>query len=105
MSPTSYRTAPPRVTLRNPHCNTVSRGAKLSTNNLVIADLKTVRAHDGRPLSFVLLARKMIGHGVCDAFHRMSIVLEVLLVLSSVGLSVALSWLAVGEMFRLVRID
>jgi hypothetical protein len=31
--------------------------------------------------------------------------LEVLLVLSSVGLSVALSRLAVGEMFRLVRID
>jgi len=30
---------------------------------------------------------------------------EVLLVLSSVGLSVVLSRLAVGEMFRLVRID
>jgi hypothetical protein len=31
--------------------------------------------------------------------------LEVLLVVSSVGLSVALSRLAVGEMFRLVRLD
>ncbi len=30
---------------------------------------------------------------------------EVLLVVSSVGLSVVLSRLAVGEMFRLVRID
>jgi len=36
---------------------------------------------------------------------RMSMMLEVLLVLSSVGLSVVLSRLAVGEMFRLVRMD
>jgi len=35
----------------------------------------------------------------------MVIVLEMLLVISSVALSVALSRLAVGEMFRLVRID
>jgi hypothetical protein len=36
---------------------------------------------------------------------RVSVVLELLLVVSSVGLSVGLSRLAVGEMFRLVRID
>jgi hypothetical protein len=35
----------------------------------------------------------------------MATMFELLLVLSSVGLSVALSRLAVGEMFRLVRID
>jgi hypothetical protein len=35
----------------------------------------------------------------------MSEVLVLLLVVSSVGLSVGLSRLAVGEMFRLVRID
>jgi len=36
---------------------------------------------------------------------RVSVVLELLLVVSSVGLSVGLSRLAVGEVFRLVRID
>jgi len=46
----------------------------------------------------------MAGHAVCDCSWRMSVVAEVLLFATSIGLSVALARLAVGEMFRLVRI-
>lgn len=45
------------------------------------------------------------GTRLANVLNRVLIMFEVLLVVSSVGLSVVLSRLAVGEMFRLVRID
>jgi hypothetical protein len=51
------------------------------------------------------LAQKRSGTRLAGDLSRMSEMLVLLLVLSSVGLSVGLSRLAVGEMFRLVRID
>ena len=45
------------------------------------------------------------GMRLANESSRVMMMLELLLVVSSVGLSVVLSRLAVGEMFRLVRID
>jgi hypothetical protein len=45
------------------------------------------------------------GTRLANGFNQVLTMFAVLLVLSSVGLSVVLSRLAVGEMFRLVRID
>ena len=44
-------------------------------------------------------------HAPCEWIYQVMMMFELLLVVSSVGLSVVLSRLAVGEMFRLVRMD
>ena len=47
----------------------------------------------------------MSRHDACEGTPYMSVVAELLLVTSSVGLSLALSRLALGEVFRLVRLQ
>jgi hypothetical protein len=62
-------------------------------------------AHSARgALKFVRVLTETAGHDVCEWLGRMSVVAELLIFITSIGLSVALARLAVGEMFRLVRI-
>ena len=104
MSPTSYRTAPPRVSVKKLHHNTPDlHAAGVNGDSVVNRGRENVQN----------LRRK--AH-VREHFYRqdqgtpfannssMSALAELLLVLTSIGLSVALARLAVGEMFRLVRI-
>jgi hypothetical protein len=91
--------------LKNPNCNTQVRLVRRSTDSPVIHHLKlSAPAATGDDIC-VAHDRKPAGTTLANGLRRMSMMLELLLVLSSVGLSVVLSRLAVGEMFRLVRID
>ena len=48
---------------------------------------------------------QLFGHARCAAGRRMEDLAAIFVVVSSVGISIGLSRLAVGEMFRLVRTD
>jgi hypothetical protein len=87
-------------------CGTRSEGvAHAPIDDPVAAHHKSVRADTLNHQNRAPLEHGTHGTTLAKGFNRMLIMLEVLLVVSSVGLSVVLSRLAVGEMFRLVRID
>ena len=91
--------------LKNPNCNTHVRLAHGPTDSPVTHHLKLSGARSAADEICAAHGRKAAGTTLARGWMRISMMLELLLVLSSVGLSVVLSRLAVGEMFRLVRID
>src|SRR5690348_5462240 len=102
MSPTSYRTAPPRVNTRNLQFNTrLTKVARFRDPGLRTVNLSPLRSdiHTGK-------YRKRLGTRFAHAAaNAMTAITALVLVISSAALSIGLSRLAVGEFFRLARID
>jgi hypothetical protein len=104
MSPTSYRTAPPRVTEANTQFSTRCPRDQDSVDNFVTQSQQW-GSHPERALATGRLSTNSAGKIFADVPPNMEAVVATLLMISSVAVSIGLSRLAVGEMFRLVRID
>ena len=99
MSPTSYRTAPPRVTERNTQFNTPRAEAGDQLRNGRQKSVVCERPDFRKRLEF---ARQDRARALRWGVAHMTSLAAIVVVVSSVGLSIGLSRLAVGEMFRIV---